>query len=261
MEIAGSRVLITGASSGIGAALARLLAARGATVGLVGRRQEKLAAVLDDCRADAPDSRMWVCDLGELDAAQRLAIEAWDALGHLDALVNNAAIPKVRAVTGVTMSDVEQAMRVNFFSPAAMSLAVLPRMLQRGGGMIVNVASMGGRVGIAHESAYTASKFALCGWSESMAIDLHGTPIAVRLIQPGPIDTDIWDRPGEEHAVYDGPKEPPGIVAEGIVAAMQGDRFEHYVPDLKAFVDFKQSDIDSYLTSVAGMIETEVETT
>jgi short-subunit dehydrogenase len=253
--------LITGASSGIGAATARLFASRGATVGLVGRRAEKLAAVLADCQAAAPDSRSWVCDLGDLDAAERLALEAWDTFGHLDILINNAAVPKVRAVTAVTMGDVEHAMRVNFFSPATMTLALLPKMLQRGRGMIVNVASMGGRVGIAHESAYTASKFALCGWSESMAIDLHRSPIEVRLVQPGPIDTDIWDRPGEEHAVYDGPKLPPEIVADGILAAVESDRFEHYLPDLKGFVDSKQADIDSYLTNVAGMIKTEVETT
>jgi short-subunit dehydrogenase len=256
IEVAGSRVLITGASSGIGAASARLLARRGATVGLVGRRAEKLAAVLDDCRSAAPDSRMWVCDLGDLDAAARLALEAWDALGYVDVLVNNAAIPKVRAIDGVTMGDVEQAMTVNFFSPVAMTLAVLPRMRQRGVGIVVNVASLGGRLGIAHEAAYCASKFALSGWSEAMAIDLHDSPIEVRLIQPGPIDTDIWSRPGEERAVYDGPKEPPEVVAEGVVAAIEGDRFEHYLPDLKAFVDAKQADIDSYLAGVAAMINT-----
>jgi short-subunit dehydrogenase len=259
MDIAGARVLITGASSGIGAASARLLARRGATVGLVGRRAEKLAAVLDDCRADAPDSRMWICELGDLDAARRLALEAWDALGHLDILINNAAIPKVRAFLDVTMGDVEDAMRVNFFSPVTMTLALLPRMLERRRGMVVNVASMGGRVGIAHEAAYVASKFALSGWSESMAIDLHHTPIAVRLIQPGPIDTDIWDRPGEPPAVYDGPKVPPDEVAAGIVEAIEGDRFECYLPDLKAFVDGKQADIDSYLAGVASMIKTGVD--
>lgn len=255
LEIAGSRVLITGASSGIGAASARLLARRGATVGLVGRRAEKLAAVLDECRSDAPDSRMWVCDLGDVEAAERLALEAWDAFDYLDVLVNNAAVPKVRAVTAVTTDDVEHAMRINFFSPVAMTLALLPRMLQRGSGVIVNVASLGGRLGIAHEAAYCASKFALSGWSESMAIDLHGTPISVRLIQPGPIDTDIWDRPGEEHAVYDGPKEPPEVVAEGLAAAIEDGRFEHYLPDLKAFVDAKEADIDSYLAGVAAMIK------
>lgn len=246
-------VLITGASSGIGAATARLLAKQGVTVGVVGRRKDKLAAVLEECTAHAAASRMWVTDLGDLDGAERLALEAWDAFDGLDVLINNAAIPKVRAFPDLTPADVDDAMRVNFLSPVRMTLAILPRMLSRGHGTIVNVASVGGRMGIAHEAAYSASKFALTGWSESMAIDLHGTGIKVRLIQPGPIETDIWDRPGEEHAVYDGPKVPPEEVAEGIVAALAGDRFEHYLPDLKPIVTGKDADVDGYIDFAAAL--------
>jgi short-subunit dehydrogenase len=248
-------VLITGASSGIGAATACRLARAGTTVGLVGRRADRLAAVLSECRASAPDSRLWVADLGDLDVASRVADEAWDALGGLDVLINNAAIPKVRAATALTTGEVEQTIRVNFFSPVRMTLTVLPRMLARGHGVIVTVASVGGRLGVAHEAAYSASKFALCGWSESLAIDLHGTGVAVRLIQPGPIDTDIWDRPGEEPAVYDGPKVPPDLVAAGVVAALDDDRFEHYLPDFKAVVTGKDADIDSYIAGAAAMIK------
>jgi NAD(P)-dependent dehydrogenase (short-subunit alcohol dehydrogenase family) len=252
-QIAGSRVLVTGASSGIGAALARTLAAQGATVGIVGRRADRLAAVLGDCRAASPDSRSWVADLGDLDGAAAIALEAWDAFGGLDVLVNNAAIPKRRPVTELTPAEVEETMRVNFFSPARMTLAVLPRMLDRDSGVIVNVSSMVGRVGNANESAYAASKFALCGWSESLAIDLDGTGVMVRLIQPGPIDTDIWDRPGEDPAIYDGPLEPPELVADGIVAAILGDSFEHYLPDLKSVVTWKDSDIDGFIRGSADM--------
>jgi NAD(P)-dependent dehydrogenase (short-subunit alcohol dehydrogenase family) len=197
---------------------------------------------------------MWVVDLGDLDATDRLADEAWEAFGGLDVIINNAAVPKVRAITELTPADVEDAMRVNFLSPARLTMRLLPRLLAGSGGVVVNVASMGGRVGIAHEAAYCASKFALCGWSEAMAIDLHGTNVAVKLIQPGPIDTDIWDRPGETHAVYDGPLEPPSLVAEGILTALSGDRFEHYFPDMKAVVTMKEADIDSYLALVASMI-------
>ncbi|MBO0730977.1 MAG: SDR family NAD(P)-dependent oxidoreductase, partial [Acidimicrobiaceae bacterium] len=249
--------LITGASSGIGAATARLLASRGTTVGLVGRRASLLEEGLDECRAHAPASRMWVTDLGDLDAAAGVAEEAWEAFGGLDALINNAAVPKVRPMDAITPDDVEHAMRVNFLSPVRMTLAVLPRMLAREHGWIVNVASLGGRLGIFHEAAYSASKFALSGWSEVMAIELHGTGVQVRLIQPGPIDTDIWDRPGEPRAVFaDGPKEPPSVVAEGIVAAFDSDRFEHYLPDLKAVVTNKDADIDAYIAGMAAMLET-----
>jgi short-subunit dehydrogenase len=252
-SVGGAAVLVTGASSGIGAALARRLAERGATVGIVGRRADRLAEVLADCRAHSPGSRSWVLDLADLDAAAGLALEAWDALDGIDVLVNNAATPKRRAADRLTPDDVEATMRINFFSPARMTLAVLPRMLERGRGTIVNVASMGGRVGIAHEAAYCASKFALSGWSESLAIDLWGSGVDVRLIQPGPVDTDIWDRPGEEQALYDGPLEPPELVADGIVAAIEGDTFEHYLPDLGDVVAFKTGDIDAYLSLNADL--------
>jgi short-subunit dehydrogenase len=251
--VAGASVLVTGGSSGIGAALARALAARGATVGIVGRREALLDAVLADCRAHSPASRSWVADLGDLEGAARLALEAWDAFGGLDVLVNNAAVPKVRPADRLTPDEVERTMQVNFFSPMRMTLALLPRMLARGSGTIVNVASLGGRVGISHEAAYCASKFALTGWSEALAMDLDGTGVAVRLIQPGPIDTDIWDRPGEERAVFVPPLEPPGTVAEGIVAAIEGDGFEHFLPDLAWVLEAKTADIDGYIKGNADM--------
>ena len=245
--VVNGNVLVTGASSGIGAALARRLAERGATVGIVGRRRDKLDAVLADCQVHSPASRSWVVDLGDLDAAEQLAGEAWTAFGHLDVLVNNAAVPKRRPAERLTAAEVEETMRVNFLSPVRMTLAVLGRMLERGGGTIVNVSSVGGRIGIAHEAAYCASKFALTGWSEGLAIDLDGTGVHVRLIHPGPIDTDIWDRPGEDAAVFIPPLEPPGLVADGIIAAIEGETFEHYLPDMKPIVDFKNSDIDGYI--------------
>ena len=76
--------------------------------------------------------------------------------------------------------------------------------------MIVNVSSVGGRLGIIHESAYCASKFALCGWSESMAVDLHGTGISVKLIEPGPVDTEIWDQPDNDDPDLRRPQVQPG---------------------------------------------------
>jgi short-subunit dehydrogenase len=254
VDVEGSTVLVTGASSGIGAVLAERLAARGAVVGLVARREDRLAEVLDRCRRSSPGSRMWVADLGDLDGAEAVALEADDQLGGLDVVVHNAAIPKRRRVTDLTPDEVEAVMRVNFLSPVRMTLALLPRMLARDAGVIVNVSSLGGRLGIATEAAYSASKFALCGWSESLAQDLWSTGVEVRLIIPGAIDTEIWDRPDNDAPLYDGPLEPPELVADGIVAAIEGDRFEHHLPDLKAVVEFKTGDPDAYFASaVAAM--------
>lgn len=249
----GKRVLITGASSGLGAALARALAARGAVVGLIARRSDRLGEVLAECRESSPDSAMWVADLADTPAVGELAVAAAEGLGGVDVLINNAAIPKRRPVAELRPDEVEDVMRVNFFAPMRMTLALLPEMLARGSGEIVNVSSVGGRLGIIHETAYCASKFALCGWSEAMAVDLYGSGVSVKLIEPGPVDTEIWDQPGSEEPLYQGPKVPAAQVAEEIVEALGSSRFEHYVPDMKPVVDAKNADLDAFIAGVAGM--------
>lgn len=252
-EAAGKRVLITGASSGLGAALARRLAGEHAVVGLIARRRDRLTEVLTECRRTSPESAMWVADLADTWALRDLAATAWDELGGIDVLINNAAIPKRRHVTALDPDEVEDVMWVNFFAPMRLTLALLPRMRARGSGMIVNVSSVGGRLGIIHEAAYCASKFALCGWSEAMAVDLHGTPISVKLIEPGPVDTEIWDHPGSEEPLYRGPKVAADEVAEGIIAALGDEHFEHYLPDMKVVVDAKNADLDAFIGGAAGM--------
>jgi short-subunit dehydrogenase len=87
-----------------------------------------------------------------------------------------------------------------------------------------------------------------------MALDLWTTGVDVRLVIPGPIDTDIWDRPDNEAAIYDGPKEPPETVAVGIIDAIEGDTFEHYLPDLKSIAEFKTADIDTFLQGSADQL-------
>ena len=243
----GRTALVTGASSGIGADLARVLAGRGTTVALVARREDRLAEVLDDCKRGAPDSRLFVADLEDPTAAVGVVDAVWGAFGHVDVLVNNAAIPGVRHVNRLEMGEVERVMQVNFLAPVRMTLALLPRMLDRGAGTIVNVSSLGGRVGILREAAYCSSKFALCGWSESLALDLWETPLSVKLIIPGAVDTEIWDRPGAEPSTYDGPKVPSIAVAEGIADAIDSDGFEHYLPDMRDVALYKTGHIDDYL--------------
>ena len=263
MRIEGSTFLVTGASSGIGAALAPMLASRGATVGIVARRRDRLEAVLARCAEHAPRSRLWAIDLGDLAAAERVALECWDAFDGLDCLVNNAAIPKRVPAPRLTTELVDETMRVNFTSPVRMTLALLPRWIERGAGCVVNVSSMGGRLGIAHEAAYCASKFALCGWSESMAIDLRGTGVEVKLALPGPIETEIWDLPGNDPALYAGPFVPAEECAASIVEAIETDGFEYFVPpefpgglgSQREMVAGKTSNVDAFIdlmSQIAG---------
>jgi short-subunit dehydrogenase len=254
MRIEGAHVLVTGASSGVGAALARQLAARGVVVGLVARRRDRLEAVLDDCRRHTPASALWVADLGDLDRAEAVATEAWERIGPLDALVNNAGVPMRRHTLALDGDTIEWVMRVNFLAPARMTMALLPRMLERGEGMIVNVSSVAGRLGNANEAAYSASKFALCGWSEATAVDLWDTPVEIRLVNPGPIDTEIWDLPGNDDPLYDGPKISADEMAAGVVTAMESDQFEHYIPDMKGIIEAKTADPDPFLAGMATML-------
>jgi len=255
VKIQGSKILLTGASSGIGEALAPMLAERGATLAIVARRPDRLAATLAACQTYSPDSQMWAVDLSDLDAAVGLIEDAWDALGGIDCLINNAAMGKRKVLTHHTPADVDDVMRTNFISPIRMNLAVLPRMIERGSGTIVNVASGGGRFGITHESMYCASKFAMTGWSEVAAMDLADTPVAVKLIQPGAIATEIWDqREGELPGLPGAQFATAEVCAAGIVAALETDGFEYYVPeDLEPIVDSKNADVPAWIELMAAI--------
>jgi NAD(P)-dependent dehydrogenase (short-subunit alcohol dehydrogenase family) len=255
MRIDGSTILVTGASSGIGEALAPMLAQRGATVGIAARRPDRLAQTLARCHEHAPASRQWSVDLSDVDAAVRLVADAWDAFGGIDCLVNNAAVGKRKLLTEHSPEDLEVVMRTNFLSPVRMNLAVLPRMIERGSGTIVNVASGGGRFGIVHESAYCASKFALTGWSEVAAMDLADTSIEVKLIQPGAIATEIWDqRPGELPGLPGAEFATAEQCAAGIVEALETDGFEFFVPpDLEAHVAYKNGDLQGWIDLMADL--------
>jgi len=265
VKIEGASILVTGASSGIGAALAPILAERGATVGIVARRADRLAEVLEQCRAFSPASQLWAADLGDLDRAEAVALEAWDAFGGLDAIVHNAAIPKRVHMSRLTIGDVTETMDINFHSPTRMTLAVLPKMLERKSGTIVWVSSMGGRIPIANESAYNAAKYAMCGFAEAMYLDLGGSGVDIKLVLPGPIDTEIWDKdiPGNEPALMEMELVPAVDCAAGIADALADDGFEYYVPPVypggigaKDLAVGKVTDCDGYLRGFADMART-----
>jgi short-subunit dehydrogenase len=251
LSLRGARVLLTGASSGIGAATAPELAARGATVAITARRADRLAEVLAALPGEGHVAIP--ADLADPEEAERVVAGAEAAIGPLDVVVHNAAMPKRRHISALTMGETTETLALNYLTPVRMTLATLPGMLERGRGCQVYVSSMGGRLGIGAEAAYCGSKFALAGFAEAVAIDLWYTPVEVRLVLPGAIDTEIWDVPDNERAAYDGPLEPPSTVATAIADAIEGDAFEVYAPDLKAIVEFKTSDPDAFLAGAADM--------
>lgn len=253
MELAGKRVLVTGASSGIGAELAVRLAAAGATVGICARRRERLAAVLERCRRHAPGSRMWVCDLADPAAVDRLAAEATGEFGDIDVLVNNAGIPKRRHVLALDPATVEEVMRVNFLAPVRLTLALLPRMVERRGGLVVNVSSVAATLSSPNEAAYDASKAALSVFSEAMAVDLWETGVRVLVVYPGVVDTELFDVPGNDPLPGGIDRIPVAEVADAVMDAIARDALEVYVPGF--FQDLaagKAADTAGFLAGAAA---------
>jgi NAD(P)-dependent dehydrogenase (short-subunit alcohol dehydrogenase family) len=224
-------VLVTGASSGIGAALARGFAADGHTVGICARRKDRLEEVLADCQRTAPDSRMWVMDLADLDALTAFAERADDELGGIDLLVNNAGIPKRRHALHLTPDVVDDVMAINYSSPVRLTLALLPRMIKRGRGRVLTISSVAARFGPPREAAYSASKAALSAFMESLAVDLDGTDIKINLVNPGIIDTELFHLPDNETSLADLEALPVEAMVDAVKKQIEDNEFEIYVPD------------------------------
>lgn len=227
--IRGRVAIVTGASSGIGRAVALDLAARGATVIACARRGPLLEEVAAACRRTAPESEAAVLDVADRGAVEALVNRILERHGRVDVLVNNAGISMRVHATRLTVEDVERVMAVNFMGAVTATLAVLPSMLRRRAGRIVNVASVAGRIPSPRESAYTASKHALVGFTDALAADLQGTGVGVHLVIPGPIATGIWETTAEPPA-YRGKLYPPRDVARAVRACLERGSYERWVP-------------------------------
>jgi NAD(P)-dependent dehydrogenase (short-subunit alcohol dehydrogenase family) len=229
-SVTGKKVLVTGASSGIGAALAEGFARQGAVVGICARRANRLDATLSRLREHAPDSRAWAIDLADLDGIAAFAARVVDELDGVDILVNNAGIPKRRDVTRLSPGEVESVMHINYFSPVRLTLALLPTLIARGG-RIVNISSVAARLGPPIESAYAASKAALTAFSECMAVDLRDTEVGVHVVNPGVLDTELFHLPDNETGFHDSVEMlPVDAIVEPVLTQLDAGTFEAYVP-------------------------------
>jgi short-subunit dehydrogenase len=243
-------VLVTGASSGIGAATAVAFAARGATVGICARREERLAEVL----AELPRGRSWTVDLANLDAIDDFAATVMADLGGVDVLVNNAGVPKRRKTTAMTPADVEGVMATNYFSPVRLTSALLPGMVARGSGDIVNVSSMGAHMVAFGTGAYAASKAALELYTEALYLELAGTGVRAHLLVPGSTATEFSIPKDGNDPPF--PQDPatlaaPEEVAAAIVACLDRDQFVSFATARDAdTAAAKAADPNGYLAAM-----------
>ena len=243
-------VLVTGASSGIGAATAVAFAEAGHTVGVCARREDRLAEVVERC---GPDARMWVADLADLDSLDGLIARVDDELGGIDVLVNNAGVPKRRRVQAMVPGDVEGVMAMNYFSPVRLTLAALPRMVGRGRGEIINVSSMGVHSAAFGVGAYAATKAALELFTEALYLELAGTGVRTRVVVPGTTRTEFSEeKPGNDPSMTR--NAPNAATAEQVAAAILGslgdDRYLLYATDTDAQgAAHKAADPNTFLAS------------
>ena len=182
--VSGRRVMITGASSGIGEALALQVGGAGAEVLLVARTEERLVAVAESIGADGGTAHVHPCDLTDLEAIERIAAEVTEAHGGVDVLVNNAgrSIRRSVAQSSDRIHDYERTIELNYLGPVQLILKLLPGMRERRSGLIVNVSTMGLQVNTPRFSAYLGSKAALDAFSRSIASEILEDRIAISTV-------------------------------------------------------------------------------
>jgi len=176
--------LITGGSRGLGLEIARQICARGAKVVLIARDAEELARAKTDLDRFATDVLTIQCDLLETAQIQSAAQQTLHRFGKIDILINNAGIIEIGPIEHMQLKDFDRAMRLHFWAPFILYLLVTPQM-RANGGRIVNISSIGGRIAVPHMAAYSASKFALTGFSDAIRAELARDNIFVTTVTPG----------------------------------------------------------------------------
>ncbi len=184
MSIAGRTVLITGANGGIGAAIARELAMQRASLVLSGRNGEQLEALAADLRSHGSEVSVVAADLGDPGAARELVDHVLSTAGDIETVVNCAGIQTFGFFADEKPQDTERLFQINTLAPIALINAVLPHMIERRSGHLVNVGSIFGSIGFPCFASYSASKFALRGFSEALRLELVGSGISVTYVAP-----------------------------------------------------------------------------
>lgn len=236
MELKSKHAVITGASAGIGAAIATALAERGARVTLVARRREALEGVAAHIRSRGGEAQIVVADLVE-------APTAWldvarDGFGPIDVLVNNAGVQVIAPTERVDAARGERSLTLNLVAPLRLITTLLPEMLARGEGAIVNVASMASLAPTPGMTYYNAGKCGLAGASEALRGELRGRGVHVSTVYPGIIDTDMATAGLAAYepsaALRAQPIGRPQTLARHVVRAVERDRARVIYPRLNS---------------------------
>ena len=223
MKIAGATVLLTGATGGLGHAIARALASQGAQLVLTGRRADVLEPLAAEVSGRALEADL--CDRAAIDA---LIAEA----GDVDVLVANAALPADGPIDGYTVDQIDRALDVNLRAPIMLAKLLSEPMLARGRGHIVFMSSLSGKAATPGSALYSATKFGLRGFSSGMRQDLHGTGVGVSTVFPGPIrDAGMFAMTEVELPKGTGTRSPEDV-ARAVVRAIESNRSEIDVASL-----------------------------
>ena len=241
----GRNAVVTGASRGIGVHIARALAARGTNLLLVARSEPELVQVAKELRGAQNTIAVAALDLSERDAARRVVDAATRELGSVDILVNNAAIELQRRFHGLELDEIETVLRVDLIAPIELSRLLLPQMLERGYGRIVNISSLAGHVGFPFTEAYAAAKDGLIAFGRVLRNDYRGSGVSASTLVLGAVrDTGVGQRTLDETGLESGTAfmVRPEKVARAVVRAIEKDKAELVVMPgpgrlLKALLD------------------------
>lgn len=230
MELKDKNIILTGAAGGIGSSVAYELMQQGANLALLDRDARTLASLAEGL--DNPHSKIHTISVDLLDSAsrQQSIMEAEKQLGHIDILINAAGLMSYRPFAEEDPVLLERIMQLNCMAPMLMTRQLLPSMLQRGSGQIVNIGSTFGSIAFAWFSAYSASKFALRGFSEALRRELGGTGISVTYIAPRAVRTKLNSEAVYRMAEATGMNmDSPDHVAQQIVKAISAGRKDVYL--------------------------------